>query len=46
MIDLTQANEHQQWEATNDNVMGGISQGQLTFDGQSSRFWGGDITRQ
>ncbi|MDO6544026.1 CIA30 family protein [Photobacterium sanguinicancri] len=40
MIDLTQANEHQQWEATNDNVMGGISQGQLTFDGQSSRFWG------
>ncbi|MEZ8739564.1 CIA30 family protein [Photobacterium swingsii] len=40
MIDLTRPNEHQQWKATNDNVMGGISQGQLTFDGESSRFWG------
>ncbi|MEZ8094033.1 CIA30 family protein [Photobacterium swingsii] len=41
MIDLTQPHEHQVWKATNDNVMGGISQGQLTFDGESSRFWGG-----
>ncbi|WEM41014.1 CIA30 family protein [Photobacterium sp. DA100] len=40
MIDLTRPSEHQQWQVTNDNVMGGISQGQLTFDGQSSRFWG------
>ncbi|MGR5153390.1 CIA30 family protein [Photobacterium swingsii] len=40
MIDLTQPHEHQQWKATNDNVMGGISQGQLTFDSESSRFWG------
>lgn len=40
MIDLTRPNEHQQWKATNDNVMGGVSQGQLTFDGESSRFWG------
>lgn len=40
MIDLTRPNEHQEWKATNDNVMGGISQGQLTFDGESSRFWG------
>lgn len=40
MIDLTRPNEHQQWKATNDNVMGGISQGRLTFDGQSSQFWG------
>ncbi|MGF1788614.1 CIA30 family protein [Photobacterium swingsii] len=40
MIDLTRPNEHQQWKATNDNVMGGVSQGQLTFDDESSRFWG------
>ena len=40
MIDFTQPDEYQQWQATNDNVMGGISQGQITFDGQSSRFYG------
>ena len=40
MIDLTRPSEYQRWQATNDNVMGGISQGQLSFDGQSSRFWG------
>lgn len=40
MIDLTRPSEYQRWQATNDNVMGGISQGQLTFDGQSSRFLG------
>lgn len=40
MIDLTQPREYQRWQATNDNVMGGISQGEMTFDGQSSRFSG------
>ncbi|MDV5168979.1 CIA30 family protein [Photobacterium rosenbergii] len=40
MIDLTQPSEYQNWQATNDNVMGGISQGHMTFDGQSSRFSG------
>jgi hypothetical protein len=40
MIDLAQPTEHQHWQETNDNVMGGISQGQLTFHKQSSRFWG------
>lgn len=40
MIDLTQPDEYQHWRATNDNVMGGISQGQFSFDGKSSRFWG------
>ncbi|GEA59348.1 CIA30 family protein [Vibrio comitans] len=41
MIDFTQYGEHKQWRATNDNVMGGISQGQLTFDGSHSLFQGG-----
>ncbi len=27
MIDLTKPNEYQLWRSTNDNVMGGISQG-------------------
>ncbi|WP_375748840.1 CIA30 family protein [Vibrio sp. HN007] len=40
MIDLTQPNEHQSWRATNDNVMGGISLGQLTYGDQSSKFSG------
>jgi len=40
MIDLTQPNEHQQWRATNDNVMGGISQGGFSFDGKTGLFSG------
>lgn len=40
MIDLSQPNEYKQWRTTNDNVMGGISQGSLSFDGQSSAFFG------
>ncbi|PMM00326.1 CIA30 family protein [Vibrio breoganii] len=40
MIDFTQPNEHQQWQAVNDNVMGGISQGHFTFDGNYSLFEG------
>ena len=40
MIDLTQPSEYQNWQSTNDNVMGGVSQGQMNFDGQSSLFSG------
>lgn len=40
MIDFTKPTEYQQWSATNDNVMGGISVGQLIYDGNSSRFQG------
>ncbi|MEZ9914160.1 CIA30 family protein [Vibrio breoganii] len=40
MIDFTQPNEYQQWQAVNDNVMGGISQGGFTFDGNHSLFEG------
>ncbi|MDD9194558.1 CIA30 family protein [Aliivibrio sp. S3MY1] len=40
MIDFTQPNEHQKWLATNDNVMGGISIGQLYYDGKTCRFQG------
>ncbi|UXA00491.1 CIA30 family protein [Vibrio splendidus] len=40
MIDLTQANEHHNWTATNDNVMGGISTGGLIYDGGISQFKG------
>ncbi|GEM80385.1 CIA30 family protein [Vibrio superstes] len=40
MIDFTQPNEYQQWQVVNDNVMGGISQGRFTFDGNHSRFEG------
>lgn len=40
MIDLTQPNEHQQWRATNDNVMGGISEGGFSFDGKAGLFSG------
>ncbi|MEZ8883697.1 CIA30 family protein [Vibrio sp. 10N.222.54.F6] len=40
MIDFTQANEHQKWTATNDNVMGGISTGGLIYDGGMSQFKG------
>ncbi|WP_082856236.1 CIA30 family protein [Vibrio sp. HI00D65] len=40
MIDFTQASEHQQWSAINDNVMGGISIGGLVYDGEHSLFKG------
>ncbi|MCG9545365.1 CIA30 family protein [Vibrio sp. Isolate33] len=40
MIDFTQANEHENWTATNDNVMGGISIGGLIYDGGMSQFKG------
>ncbi|UPR59770.1 CIA30 family protein [Vibrio sp. ED004] len=40
MIDFTQANEHKNWTATNDNVMGGISTGGLIYDGGMSQFKG------
>ncbi|MCG3863683.1 CIA30 family protein [Photobacterium sp. Ph6] len=40
MIDFTQPNEHQYWTAVNDNVMGGISTGQFTYDGSVSQFTG------
>lgn len=40
MIDLTQASEQKLWRSTNDNVMGGVSKGRLTFDSESSRFEG------
>ncbi|WP_435249933.1 CIA30 family protein [Vibrio sp. nBUS_14] len=40
MIDFTQANEHKNWTATNDNVMGGISSGGLVYDGGMNQFKG------
>ncbi len=40
MIDLTKPTEHQKWLAINDNVMGGISTGRLTYDGKSCQFQG------
>ncbi|EGA67916.1 hypothetical protein VISI1226_08314 [Vibrio sinaloensis DSM 21326] len=40
MIDMTQPNEYQQWQATNDNVMGGVSNGQLIYAKPISRFEG------
>ncbi|MEZ9157644.1 CIA30 family protein [Vibrio lentus] len=40
MIDFTQASEHQQWSAINDNVMGGISTGGIVYDGEHSLFKG------
>ena len=40
MIDFTQANEHKNWTATNDNVMGGISTGGLIYAGGMSQFKG------
>ena len=40
IIDFTQPNEHQKWLAINDNVMGGISIGQLYYDGKTCRFLG------
>lgn len=40
MIDFTKPTEYQKWLAVNDNVMGGISMGRLTYDGKSSQFQG------
>lgn len=40
MIDFTQASEHQNWTATNDDVMGGISTGELIYLDDMSRFRG------
>ena len=40
MIDFTQPNEYQYWTAVNDNVMGGISTGLFTYDGNVSQFTG------
>ncbi|MEZ8023661.1 CIA30 family protein [Vibrio sp. 1F255] len=40
MIDFTQPNEHKNWTATNDNVMGGISTGELVYEGETSQFKG------
>ncbi|WP_063669149.1 CIA30 family protein [Aliivibrio fischeri] len=40
IIEFTQPNEHQKWLAINDNVMGGISIGQLYYDGNTCRFQG------
>ncbi|GAM71590.1 hypothetical protein JCM19236_4179 [Vibrio sp. JCM 19236] len=40
MIDLTKPNEYQLWRSTNDNVMGGISQGGVRYDGEASLFSG------
>ncbi|MFS1444288.1 MULTISPECIES: CIA30 family protein [Vibrio] len=40
MIDFTQASEHQNWTVTNDNVMGGISTGELIYLDNMSRFRG------
>ncbi|NVN80528.1 MULTISPECIES: CIA30 family protein [unclassified Vibrio] len=40
MIDFTQANEHKNWTATNDNVMGGISTGGVIYNGGVSQFKG------
>nr|VVV04265.1 hypothetical protein AW0309160_01649 [Aliivibrio wodanis] len=40
IIDFTNSNEYQKWSAINDNVMGGISIGQLNWDGKRCRFQG------
>ncbi|MEL0607702.1 CIA30 family protein [Vibrio echinoideorum] len=40
MIDFTQASEHQNWTVTNDDVMGGISTGELIYLNNMSRFRG------
>ncbi|PTO59756.1 CIA30 family protein [Vibrio splendidus] len=40
MIDFTQASEHQNWTVTNDDVMGGISTGELIYVDNMSRFRG------
>ncbi|MEZ8222465.1 CIA30 family protein [Vibrio splendidus] len=40
MIDFTQASEHQNWTVTNDDVMGGISTGELIYLDNMSRFRG------
>lgn len=40
MIDFTQPNEHKNWTVTNDNVMGGISTGELIYLDNMSRFRG------
>ncbi|MEZ8722478.1 CIA30 family protein [Vibrio pomeroyi] len=40
MIDFTQANEHKNWTATNDNVMGGISTGGIIYGDGMSQFKG------
>ncbi|GAL27685.1 hypothetical protein JCM19239_3289 [Vibrio variabilis] len=40
MIDFTQQYEHLNWDATNDNVMGGISSGTMTYSNGRSLFSG------
>ncbi|MFL7034977.1 CIA30 family protein [Vibrio lentus] len=40
MIDFTQPQEYQNWAATNDNVMGGISTGGFIYDDGISQFRG------
>ncbi|OQQ02359.1 CIA30 family protein [Vibrio splendidus] len=40
MIDFTQPNEHKNWKVTNDDVMGGISKGELIYVDNMSRFRG------
>ncbi|MCC4861359.1 CIA30 family protein [Vibrio splendidus] len=40
MIDFTQASEHQNWTVTNDDVMGGISTGELIYLDNMSQFRG------
>ncbi|WP_407830006.1 CIA30 family protein [Vibrio splendidus] len=40
MIDFTQPKEYQNWAATNDNVMGGISTGRFIYDDGISQFRG------
>ncbi|MGR5502500.1 CIA30 family protein [Vibrio sp. DNB22_10_4] len=40
MINFTQQDEHLNWDATNDNVMGGISSGQMTYSNGKSLFSG------
>ncbi|WP_408669389.1 CIA30 family protein [Photobacterium angustum] len=40
MMDFTSQKEYKLWTAVNDNVMGGISTGQFTYDGSVSQFTG------
>ncbi|OEE95466.1 CIA30 family protein [Vibrio crassostreae] len=40
MIDFIQPNEHKNWTVTNDDVMGGISTGELIYVDNMSRFRG------
>lgn len=40
MMDFTSPKEYERWSAVNDNVMGGISTGQFTYDGSVSQFTG------